>query len=65
LPEATYLKVDASKARARLSWDRRLRIDAALDWTVRWYRQQLDGADAALLSTDQIEAYENLLAGSS
>ena len=62
LPEATYLKVDAAKARARLNWDRRLRIDAALDWTVRWYRQQLDGADAALLTVDQIEAYENLQA---
>lgn len=59
-PEATYLKVDSSKARARLSWDRRLRIDTALEWTARWYRRQLDGTDAAGLTLDQIEAYENL-----
>jgi CDP-glucose 4,6-dehydratase len=65
LPEATYLKVDSSKALARLNWDRRLRVDAAFDWTVRWYRRQLDGADAAALTLDQIEAYENLRAGTS
>ncbi len=43
--EAHFLKVDASKARARLGWDRRLPLEAALDWTVDWYRRQHHGED--------------------
>ena len=58
--EATFLKVDASKARARLGWDRRLELGEALDWTGGWYRAQAQGADAASLSLDQIARYEAL-----
>lgn len=56
--EATFLKVDASKARARLGWDRRLRLDEALAWTSQWYRAQGEGAAAADLTLDQIARYE-------
>ncbi|WP_246686574.1 MULTISPECIES: CDP-glucose 4,6-dehydratase [unclassified Methylobacterium] len=56
--EATFLKVDASKARARLSWDRRLRLDEALAWTAEWYRAQGEGGAAADLTLDQIARYE-------
>jgi CDP-glucose 4,6-dehydratase len=58
--EAGNLKVDSTKARAFLNWDPRLRIDAALEWTVSWYHRQLRGGDAARLSLEQIEAYERL-----
>jgi CDP-glucose 4,6-dehydratase len=58
--EASFLKVDASKARARLGWDRRLRLDATLDWTMAWYRAQRDGTDATRLCIEQIERYEAL-----
>lgn len=58
--EATFLKVDASKARAHLGWDRRLRLAEALDWTGGWYRAQGEGADAAALTLDQIARYEAL-----
>ena len=58
--EATYLKVDSSKARASLGWDRRLRLDEALAWTADWYREQGKGASPADLTLAQIEAYEAL-----
>ena len=61
--EATFLKVDASKARARLGWDRRLRLAEALDWTGAWYRAQARGADAAALTLEQIARYEALADG--
>ena len=58
--EATYLKVDSSKARARLGWDRRLPLDAALDWTAAWYRDAAAGADPRALAERQIARYEAL-----
>jgi CDP-glucose 4,6-dehydratase len=58
--EASFLKVDASKARARLSWRRRLRLEEALVWTADWYRGQLDGRSAAEMMAAQIERYEKL-----
>lgn len=63
--EAAFLKVDSSKARARLNWTRRLPLDEALAWTAEWYRAQRDGADARTLTLDQIARYEALGAGSS
>jgi CDP-glucose 4,6-dehydratase len=58
--EASFLKVDASKARARLGWERRLRLHDTLDWTVEWYRALLDGHDATKVTVGQIERYEAL-----
>ncbi|WP_246725644.1 CDP-glucose 4,6-dehydratase [Beijerinckia sp. L45] len=58
--EAHFLKVDSSKARARLGWDRRLRLDDALAWTTQWYRDHDKGASARDLTLAQIEAYERL-----
>nr|WP_244432026.1 CDP-glucose 4,6-dehydratase [Rhodopseudomonas sp. B29] len=56
--EASFLKVDSSKARFRLKWDRRLGLDAGLDWTVEWYRRQLAGESAKQLTLEQIKRYE-------
>jgi CDP-glucose 4,6-dehydratase len=58
--EAGLLAVDASLARARLGWAPRLALDAALDWTVDWYRRQNAGESAASLVAEQIAAYEAL-----
>jgi CDP-glucose 4,6-dehydratase len=58
--EASFLKVDASKARARLSWRSRLRLDEALVWTADWYRGHLEGRPAAEMMAAQIERYEKL-----
>ena len=62
--EAAFLKVDASKARAALGWDRRLRLDAALRWTAEWYRDFAAGRPALTLLDTQIGAYEALGAAS-
>jgi CDP-glucose 4,6-dehydratase len=58
--EASFLKVDASKARAKLNWKSRLRLDEALAWTAEWYRAQNHGTAAAALVAAQIERYEAL-----
>jgi CDP-glucose 4,6-dehydratase len=58
--EASFLKVDASKAKARLSWGGRLRLEEALVWTADWYRGQLDGHSAVEMMATQIERYEKL-----
>jgi CDP-glucose 4,6-dehydratase len=55
--EAALLMLDSTKARARLHWRPRLRLQAALEWTVEWYRSQAKGADARKLTLDQIERY--------
>jgi CDP-glucose 4,6-dehydratase len=36
--EATYLKLDASRARHDLHWIPKLRLATALDWLIEWYR---------------------------
>ena len=56
--EAATLKVDASKARARLGWHPRLNVEEALAWTADWYREQVRGASAVELTLGQIERYE-------
>ncbi len=44
-PESTFLKLDASKARARLGWAPRLDLETTLEWIVRWYRDFEAGRD--------------------
>lgn len=55
--EATFLKLDCSKARARLGWRPRWQLDRALEETVAWYRAFYRGTDIRALSVGQIEAY--------
>jgi CDP-glucose 4,6-dehydratase len=58
--EATLLKVDAAKARARLGWSPRLPLAAGLDWTVEWYRSYLAGRPARELTENQIARFDLL-----
>jgi CDP-glucose 4,6-dehydratase len=53
--------LDASKARAELGWQSRLRIEAALEWTMAWYRAWEQGADMRQQTQQQIDDYEELL----
>ena len=55
--EAQTLKLDWSKAHARLGWQPLLTLPEALDQTLEWYQQQSQGADARLLCLAQIRAY--------
>jgi CDP-glucose 4,6-dehydratase len=55
--EAYYLKLDASKAHARLNWSPRTELSTALDWIVDWYKAQRTGQDAREISERQIDAF--------
>lgn len=59
--EATLLKLDISKARARLAWRPLLDLDATLAQTGEWYRAWLEGADLRALSERQLERYIDAL----
>ena len=58
--EARSLGIDASLARQVLGFESRLDAPAAVDWTMDWYRDQAEGADALTLVRDQITRYESL-----
>jgi CDP-glucose 4,6-dehydratase len=59
--EATYLKLDCSKARMRLAWAPRLDLSIALEWTVDWYKAYQRGADMRALTCAQIDHYRGLI----
>ncbi len=56
--EARLLKLDSSKARARLGWTPRLDLDEALDWIVNWQRGFLAGRPARELVERDLQAFE-------
>jgi CDP-glucose 4,6-dehydratase len=58
--EAGFLKLDASRARAELSWSPRLTLTVALDWLVQWYKAQAAGEDMQRFSLEQINRYQAL-----
>jgi CDP-glucose 4,6-dehydratase len=57
--EAHFLKLDSSKARVRLGWAPRVRLEEALDWVVEWYRAQAAGGDVRQNTEEQIERYQS------
>jgi CDP-glucose 4,6-dehydratase len=58
--EAYYLKLDASKAHARLGWQPRTDLTAALRWIVDWYKAHGSGQDMRDISRRQIDRFLNL-----
>lgn len=56
--EATQLKLDSSKAKARLGWAPRWRLDTALDKTLSWHGAWKSGEHMATASLVQIREYE-------
>ena len=56
--EARLLTLDSSKARAKLGWRPRLALEAALDWTVAWYKAQASGEDMGVRTLAQIRRYQ-------
>lgn len=56
--EANYLKLDSSKAKARLDWQPRWRLESALLNTLSWHRAWRGGEDMAAVSLAQIHEYE-------
>ncbi len=59
LHEAATLRLDSAKARARLGWRPRWRLEDALSNTVTWHQAWRGGADMAAFSLEQIRAYES------
>lgn len=57
--EATYLKLDCSKARARLGWQPRWTLARTLDEIVAWHQAHTRGADMRALTLAQIAAYQH------
>lgn len=56
--EAHHLKLDCSKARARLGWQPRWTLQEALQRIVTWHRSYLQGDNVRNLSLRQIEDFE-------
>jgi CDP-glucose 4,6-dehydratase len=55
--EAHYLKLDCSKAKARLDWQPRWHLDEALAAIIDWHRAYRDGKDMREVTVRQINAY--------
>ena len=55
--EAHYLKLDCSKAKARLDWQPKWHLDATLGKIVEWQKNYLQGADMRAVTLEQIETY--------
>ncbi|PPK41407.1 CDP-glucose 4,6-dehydratase [Trinickia symbiotica] len=55
--EATYLRLDCSKARGRLGWRPRWDLDRALDEIVAWHKAAARGEDMRAVTLAQIDAY--------
>lgn len=58
LHEATYLKLDCSKARSRLQWQPRWNVGEALVQIVNWHKAYNCGADMRQFTLEQIETYQ-------
>jgi CDP-glucose 4,6-dehydratase len=58
--EAHFLKLDSSKARARLGWEPRWRLATALEKTIEWHTRWRRGKDMRAVSLAQIAEYVTL-----
>ena len=60
--EASYLKLDISKARNRLGWQPCINLQHALRLTTEWAKEHLAGANMRTVTQQQIRDYQNLTA---
>lgn len=58
--EDTYLKLDCSKAKARLKWTPKISLDTALEWIVEFYRVHFQNGDLRAVTEEQIRRFEGL-----
>ncbi|HWR58010.1 MAG TPA: CDP-glucose 4,6-dehydratase [Thermodesulfovibrionales bacterium] len=57
--EAHFLRLDCSKAKAKLGWHPRWNLDRAIDKVIEWTLAYREGRDLAKVCLAQIEEYEN------
>ena len=55
--EASYLKLDCSKAHTKLKWWPKWPLETALGKIIEWHKEELKGADMKLYTLNQIENY--------
>lgn len=58
--EATYLKLDCSKAKSRLGWTPSLSLATALEWIVEFYRAYQANQEIRPLVMSQIQTFQDL-----
>lgn len=58
--EASYLKLDISKAKNRLNWSPKLTLTEALNITTEWHKGYLEGSDVQEMTCAQIASYTKL-----
>jgi CDP-glucose 4,6-dehydratase len=58
--EYQHLKLDCTVAYTQLGWYQRISFDDAIDMTVKWYKNYLDGKDMLEFTEKQIEYVDNL-----
>jgi CDP-glucose 4,6-dehydratase len=52
------LKLDSSKAKAKLGWRPRWNLQTALGMTLAWHHAWKQGSDMAAISVQQLQAFE-------
>jgi CDP-glucose 4,6-dehydratase len=57
--EATYLKLDCSKARSRLDWQPRWQLGQTIEHIVAWHKAHAAGQDMRAFTLAQIRTYQN------
>lgn len=57
--EAHYLKLDCSKARARLGWHPRWNLETTIDRIIDWHKAQLASDDMHAVCLQQISEYQD------
>lgn len=55
--EANLLRLDCSKARAKLGWQPALGLAETIRWIVAWHRSVADGGDARAITSEQLTQY--------
>jgi len=59
--EAHTLRLDISKAKARLDWRPQWSLDDAIDMTLAWHQAWRKGKDMVAISLQQIHEYETMM----
>jgi CDP-glucose 4,6-dehydratase len=55
--EATLLQLDISKAKQKLNWTPVLNSSQAIQWTMEWYKEVMNGANPLELTISQVNQY--------